>query len=147
MDKPVERGIAIGALIALAVLAAPGAARSQAYPSKPIRVITQFAAGSGGDAAVRVAAAAMSEAPGQPLIIENRAGAGGILAAEAVARSAPDGYTLLAAEGMDRVVHAGRFAARSAQAAQRRDHQGALGAPGEGEDERCRLRHRGQHAR
>jgi tripartite-type tricarboxylate transporter receptor subunit TctC len=92
----VQNRIAIAGLVSLALLAAPGATRSQAYPSKPIRVITQFAAGSGGDAAVRVAAAAMSEALGQPIVIENRAGAGGILAAEAVARSAPDGYTLLA---------------------------------------------------
>jgi tripartite-type tricarboxylate transporter receptor subunit TctC len=76
-------------------LAAPLASWAQAYPSKPIRVISQFAAGAGGDVGTRIACVAMSEMLGQPVIIENRAGGGGVLAAEGVAHSAPDGYTLL----------------------------------------------------
>ncbi len=78
-------------------LAAPFSVWSQAFPAKPIRMVTQFVAGSGGDVATRIVASAMSEVMGQPVVIENRAGAGGVLAAEFVARAAPDGYTILAA--------------------------------------------------
>jgi tripartite-type tricarboxylate transporter receptor subunit TctC len=90
-----QKAVLLAGLYALCV--AHEATFAQAFPSKPIRIITQFAAGSGGDAGLRITAAAMSEALGQPVVIENRAGAGGIVAAEAVARTAPaDGYTLLA---------------------------------------------------
>lgn len=67
---------------------------SQAFPSKPIRMLTEFGAGSGGDIILRVVTTAMTETLGQPIIVENRAGAGGVLAAEVVVRAAPDGYTL-----------------------------------------------------
>lgn len=67
---------------------------SQAFPSKPIRMITEFSVGSGGDIILRVVTAAMTESLGQAIIVENRAGAGGVLAAEVVVRAAPDGYTL-----------------------------------------------------
>jgi len=89
--------LSLARLLAAACLAAPIAVLAQAYPVKPVRIITQFAAGSGGDIGVRVAGAAMSDLLGQPIIVENRAGGGGVVAAEAVAHSAPDGYTLLAA--------------------------------------------------
>ena len=65
------------------------------FPTKPIRVIVGFAAGGGNDIIVRVLAPKMSEGLGQPLIIENRPGAQNIIAAEYVAKAAPDGYTLL----------------------------------------------------
>lgn len=80
-----------------ACLAAPIAVFSQAYPSKPVKMVSQFAAGSGGDVLTRIVATNMAEVMGQPVVIENRAGAGGALAAELVARAAPDGYTILAA--------------------------------------------------
>jgi len=79
---------------ALAVAAASGLAAAQAYPVKPIRMVTEFGAGSGGDIILRVVATAMTDTLGQPFVVENRAGAGGVLAAEALVRAAPDGYTL-----------------------------------------------------
>jgi len=69
-------------------------ARAQAYPARPITVIVPFAAGGPTDLVARVIADKMQSALGQPIIIENVAGAGGSIAATRVARSAPDGYTL-----------------------------------------------------
>ena len=79
------------------VLAAlgPGPACAQSYPSKPIRVIVPFAAGGAVDVLARLVSAKMSDSIGQPVIIENRAGAAGNVAADAVAKSPPDGYTIL----------------------------------------------------
>jgi tripartite-type tricarboxylate transporter receptor subunit TctC len=65
------------------------------YPDKPIRFIVPFTAGSGTDIVARTVAEPMSRALGQPIVIENRPGAGGTLGAAQVAKSAPDGYTLL----------------------------------------------------
>jgi tripartite-type tricarboxylate transporter receptor subunit TctC len=71
------------------------AALAQAYPVKPIRVIVPFSAGGAPDMMARMVAQSMSQSIGQPVITENRDGAGGRIGAEAVARAAPDGYTLL----------------------------------------------------
>jgi tripartite-type tricarboxylate transporter receptor subunit TctC len=68
---------------------------AQAYPSRPIRVIIGFPAGSGVDVVGRLMAPALSERLGQSIVIENRPGAGSNIATEAVVRAAPDGYTLL----------------------------------------------------
>lgn len=84
-------------LVIAFVFLAFGNAYSQSYPTKPVRMVTQFVAGSGGDALIRILATYLGENLGQPVVIENRAGAGGIIAAEVVARAAPDGYTFLAA--------------------------------------------------
>ncbi|MCC6473647.1 MAG: tripartite tricarboxylate transporter substrate binding protein [Burkholderiales bacterium] len=73
------------------------AVRAQEYPGKPVRIVLAFAAGAGGDVFMRVVAEQFSILLGQPVIIDNRAGAGGVVATEAVIRSAPDGYTLLGA--------------------------------------------------
>ena len=82
----------VGAGLIAALMAA--LANAQVYPGKPIRMVTEFGAGAGGDIILRVVTTAMVEFLGQPMVVENRAGAGGVLAAEAVVRAAPDGYTL-----------------------------------------------------
>src|SRR3989454_5225513 len=64
------------------------------FPNKPIHIVVGFAAGGGNDIIVRVVAPKMSESLGQPIIVENKPGAQSIIAAEYVAKSAPDGYTL-----------------------------------------------------
>ena len=70
-------------------------ARAQAWPSRPIRMIVAFGAGSGSDVRARVIGERLAADLGQPVVIDNRGGANGFLAAEAVARARPDGYTLL----------------------------------------------------
>jgi tripartite-type tricarboxylate transporter receptor subunit TctC len=68
-----------------------------AYPDHPIRLVVPFAAGGNADAVGRVVAEEMHQALGQPVVVDNRGGAGGSIGAEAVAKSPPDGYTLLVA--------------------------------------------------
>ena len=80
--------------MAAAIVSVNGA-RAQAYPDKPIRVIVPFAPGGLVDGSMRALAPRMSEALGQPVVVENRAGAGGVIGMADVARSAADGYTLL----------------------------------------------------
>ena len=80
---------------ALAVPAVSGLAWAQAYPTQPIRIIVGFSAGSGSDIFARLMGQWLSERLGQSIIVENRPGAGGNIATEAVAKAPPDGYTLL----------------------------------------------------
>jgi tripartite-type tricarboxylate transporter receptor subunit TctC len=82
------------AAVAAASLTAPGAARAQDYPAKPIRLIVVTAAGGLMDVAARVTADNLDKVLGQRLIIENRPGSGGNIGAEAIAKAEPDGYTL-----------------------------------------------------
>jgi tripartite-type tricarboxylate transporter receptor subunit TctC len=92
-----------GLLPALAMLAtsllmswlAPAPVSAQGYPARPVRLIVPFPAGGPADALGRVLADQLNKMWGQPVIVENRGGAGGNIGAEVVARAAPDGYTLL----------------------------------------------------
>ena len=79
----------------LACLMASSSAVAQSYPNRPVTILTPFAAGSVTDAAARLIAQTLQESLGQSFVVENRAGAGGLLAAGAVARAKNDGYTLL----------------------------------------------------
>ncbi len=75
-------------------LTAHAPAAMSAYPEKPIRIVVPWAAGGSTDALARAVAQRMSDSMGQPVVVENRAGASGRIGAEAVAKAAPDGYTL-----------------------------------------------------
>ena len=82
------------ALLAAAALF-PSCVSAQTYPTRAIRIVVAFPAGGGSDLAARVVGQKLSESLGQPVVVENRVGANGSVGAEAVARSAPDGYTLV----------------------------------------------------
>src|SRR5262245_33991682 len=79
----------------LSALVVPFAAFAQDFPTKPITLVVPYAAGGGNDAMARVVADKMGRTLGQQVVVENRAGAGGSTATRAVARAAPDGYTLV----------------------------------------------------
>ena len=92
---------AIAVIMVTALTAAPPpgfAQRQQLYPAKPIRIVTG-AAGTQNDIVARMLGAKMSEGFGQPVIVDNRGGAGGAIGANVVAKAAPDGYTLLLQSG------------------------------------------------
>src|SRR5512140_1459291 len=88
------RRIAFLAALVLGVM--PSVASAQ-YPNKPIRMVLQFPAGGIADAVARIVAAPLSQALGQPVIVDNRPGADGAIAGETVMKAAADGYTLLLA--------------------------------------------------
>lgn len=78
-----------------------GAAAAQTFPARPVRILVGFSAGGGTDITARMVAQKLSEYLGQPVLVENRPGSGGMLATEAVAKSAADGYTLLMVAAAD----------------------------------------------
>jgi tripartite-type tricarboxylate transporter receptor subunit TctC len=83
------------AVITIPVLFAALSVAAQTYPAKPIRAVVPFPAGGGIDTVLRIVGPKMTEALGQPIVIDNRSGASGTLGTEIVAKSPPDGYTLL----------------------------------------------------
>ena len=85
----------LAALVVAGVLGHGGLAHAQHYPNRPVKIVVPFPAGGGTDALTRFAARGMEQRLGQPFIIENRGGAGTTLGATAVARSEPDGYTIM----------------------------------------------------
>src|SRR4051812_955701 len=84
------------AVVTIVVIAASQLAFGQNWPTKPIRAIQPFGAGSALDVVTRLVMDQLSIQLGQPIVVENRAGAGGTLGTAVVAKSEPDGYTLLA---------------------------------------------------
>jgi tripartite-type tricarboxylate transporter receptor subunit TctC len=88
-----KKATSVLAAVALCVLA--GGAGAQSYPAKPVKIVVGFAAGGPTDVIARIVAQDMTLSLGQSFVVENRPGANAIIATEAVARSAPDGYTLL----------------------------------------------------
>ncbi len=88
-------GLIAAVLAAFTATAAPAQEDASKYPSRTIRIVVGFAAGGGNDVIARIYAQKLSEDLGQPVIVENKPGAGAILASEYVAKAAPDGYTLL----------------------------------------------------
>jgi tripartite-type tricarboxylate transporter receptor subunit TctC len=95
-SRPLRRSL-FGVSAGLALLAMAAAASAAGYPDRPIRLIMGFPPGSTVDILARPVAQRLSEAFGQPVIVDNRSGATGIIANELVARAQPDGHTLLAA--------------------------------------------------
>ena len=91
MRKPMWRGIALAAML----LTGTTLAAAQGYPTKTIRMIVPFPPGGTTDTIARIVAQRMTETMGQPVVVENRSGAGGSIGADVVAKAAPDGYTIL----------------------------------------------------
>jgi tripartite-type tricarboxylate transporter receptor subunit TctC len=107
MTKLGWRGILAVAMVALF----PAAAMAQAWPSKAVKIVVPFAAGGATDVVARLLAQKLQETWGQPVVVEDRAGAGGNIGADVVAKSDPDGYTLLMTSGS--IVTANPFMYRS----------------------------------
>ena len=87
--------VAVAAALALSFCQIAAHAQDAAYPNRPIKMLVGFGAGGGTDIAARIMAQKMSEIVGQSIVVENRTGASGMIAAEDEAKSAPDGYTLM----------------------------------------------------
>jgi tripartite-type tricarboxylate transporter receptor subunit TctC len=92
---PPRRAVLQGVAASAAALLLPRRSPAQAYPAKPIRLILPYAAGGGPDILTRIFAEKMSERLGQRVVVDNRVGAGGILAGQIAAQAPPDGYTIL----------------------------------------------------
>src|SRR5215470_6017008 len=89
------RPTVVGAAIACAaLLLCSSSAVAQSWPARPVRLIVPFPVGGGTDLVARLIATRLSTAIGQPIVVENRPGAGGTIGAAAVAKAAPDGYTI-----------------------------------------------------
>jgi tripartite-type tricarboxylate transporter receptor subunit TctC len=88
-------GTVLVAIVALGAIASAGTVGAADYPVKPIRLISPYSPGGGNDISARIIGEALAQRLGQPVIVENRAGASGLIGSDYVVKSAPDGYTLL----------------------------------------------------
>src|SRR5262245_5304683 len=93
MGLRVFRCVAVAGFAAL--LLHPGAGWAQSFPSEPVKIVVPFAAGGNADVTARLVTTVMQETLGQPVVIENRPGAGGMIGAGAAMSSKPDGHTLM----------------------------------------------------
>src|SRR5215813_4261769 len=91
------RNVAAAYLLSLVFGALPQSAAAQAYPDRPVTLVVPYPAGGGNDVLARLVAEKMASSLGGSIVVENRGGAGGTIATRQVAKSAPDGYTLLIA--------------------------------------------------
>ena len=96
---------AIMRILGVALVCVPLAAAGQAWPAKPIRMLVPFPPGGGVDFAARIVGKHLSDRLGQPVVVDNRAGANGIIALEALKTAAPDGYTICAASNGPLVIN------------------------------------------
>ena len=95
MKATQSRWVAVSAALALSFCQIAAHAQDAAYPNRPIKMLVGFGAGGGTDIVARIVAQKMSESFGQSVVVENRTGASGMIAAADVAKSEPDGYTLM----------------------------------------------------
>src|SRR3954468_23193390 len=100
----------MAALALVAALFSAAAVRAQEYPSHPVRIVVPFPAGGTADLVPRTVSDYLARKWKQPVVIENRVGAGGNIGAEAVFKAAPDGYTLLAAPPPPLVINQNLYA-------------------------------------
>jgi tripartite-type tricarboxylate transporter receptor subunit TctC len=107
-EKKMNRWSRIAACAALCVVPFASLAQSD-YPNRPVRIIVGFAPGGSTDIVARIVAQKLSEKLGQPVIVENKAGAGGTIGADATAKAAPDGYTLTLGTTSTHAIAAGAY--------------------------------------
>ena len=97
--------LVVQAIAAVIVAAAFGSVCAQSYPVKPVRLIVPYPPGGGTDIFARMLGAKLGEVLGQQMVIENRAGAAGVLGAEAAAKAPPDGYTLVVGQASNLAIN------------------------------------------